>query len=585
MISRLLVAYIFLLILCIGSAAVAFYKYYKYSVYSDGRQNMQQQSVTSMAQIDNCLNAMEQAIVDVLSDSTFVDTWQKAAETKDEEDALEVRRILTKAYCNKSNIRRIAVYGVDGTFFCTGIVTATAEKVQRRCFMIRSNYSMEAYSSKVYLSPHTDFWHKESETTVISEIKSIKDSKGNLLGYIEAQQNIMYLEKTCNLKWNGEPIDVMLFKGSIQDVFYMNLPYTEENRKYAQEVQTATQAPFYFQEDEKAIYTSAFSNVSPVKLVLVMDKASFIKSTHSIFWGIIVVSILLIFITVLYSGLTTRMITAPINRLARRVEQMDLNNLNQRLDVVQGDKETQILVNAFEKMVDRIQESMARQKKLEAAQTKALFSVLQSTMGPHFLYNSLGGIANLCERGENEEAADVCYSLTEILRYANDYKNSEVRIQDEIENVNDYISIMKSRYRQRIEFDIRVDEDAMDIMIPKLTLQPFIENAIRYSLLEQETVIVQVYVLVFHNWLFIEIKDNGCGISEEKAKEIQQKIRLFRDNDEIESQKVKFGGLGLVGTMVRLEIYYGDNFKYEIQSNNDKGGASIQFGTDISKYR
>lgn len=578
-------AYIFLLILCIGTAAIAFYKYYKYSVYSDGRQNMQQQSITSMAQIDNCLNAMEQAIVDVLSDSTFMDTWQEAVETKDDTDALKVRRILTKAYCNKSNIRRISVYGEDGTSFCTGRITASEEEIQQRCCMIQENYSMEALSSKVYLPPHTDFWHKESETAVISEIKAIKGSKGNLLGYIEAQQNLMYLEKTCSLKWNGEPIDVMLFNGDIKDVFYMNLAYTDANKKYAEEVRAATQASFYFQEDEKAIYTSAFSNVSPVKLVLVMDKTSFVKSTHSIFWGIIVVSVLLVFITVLYSGLMTRMITAPINRLAKRVEQMDLNNLNQKLDVVQGDKETEILVNAFEEMVGRIQESMARQKRLEAAQTKALFSVLQSTMGPHFLYNSLGGIANLCERGENEEAADVCYSLTEILRYANDYKNSEVRIQDEIENLNDYISIMKSRYRQRIEFDIRVDEEAMDIMIPKLTLQPFVENAIRYSLLEQETVIVQVYVLVFHNWLFIEIKDNGCGISEEKAQEIQEKIQMFREDEEIESQQVKFGGLGLVGTMVRLEIYYGDNFKYEIQCNNDKGGASIQFGTDISEYR
>lgn len=60
---------------------------------------------------------------------------------------------------------------------------------------------------------------------------------------------------------------------------------------------------------------------------------------------------------------------------------------------------------------------------------------------------------------------------------------------------------------------------------------------------------------------------------------------MFRDSEEIESQQVKFGGLGLVGTMVRLEIYYGENLKYEIQCNNDRGGASIQFGTDISEYR
>lgn len=183
----------------------------------------------------------------------------------------------------------------------------------------------------------------------------------------------------------------------------------------------------------------------------------------------------------------------------------------------------------------------------------------------------------MCETGKNEEAADACYSLTEIMRYASKFSVSEVTLHEEIQNLKSYFSIMKSRYRQRFEYEMEIDEDALDFMIPKLTLQPLVENGIKYSLLEKEVVFVKVFLVRFNGDIIIEIKDNGIGISKEDAEKVRDRIERFEnDNGSKEiTENIQIGGMGLSGTLIRLSIYFGNRFSYELLRNNDEGGTTI----------
>ena len=188
----------------------------------------------------------------------------------------------------------------------------------------------------------------------------------------------------------------------------------------------------------------------------------------------------------------------------------------------------------------------------------------------------------MCEQGENEEAADACYSLTEILRYAADYDEAEVTIGDEMENLRAYLAIMKSRYRQRLEYKIRTDGRCTYLMIPKLTYQPLVENAIKYSLMERETVIVKVATSYEDGHVTVEVSDNGCGISEEAAERIRSRLKEFSEEDAelYSSSQVQFGGMGLGGTLIRLSLFFGESFWYELLPGNEEGGTSIRFGFD-----
>ncbi|WP_044293767.1 sensor histidine kinase [Robinsoniella peoriensis] len=585
--TKLSMTYAVLTILFIGIAAVIFYKYNQYNIHQDGVSNIGQIAENVMAQADSRLTTMDQTAIDVLSDNHFLDLWDQAVVSSGDEVGKEIRKLLTKAYINKSDIRRVSIYGKDGTFYSTGKTDVKKDDVRERIQMIESQYPMKQMNSRVYLKPHLDYWNKSSEVLVVSEIKPVKDRNTDIIGYLEVQQNAFYMDNICNVKWNGKGLKVMVFMEETDELFYTNLPDSKRNDTYIQQVKDFTRQYSKIKEDSHSLFSTASSNYYACKTVIILDKNVLNESLNKMLGGIIAITLVLIIVTTFYSFWTTRMIMRPINLLVKTMQNTDLTNFRQKREIKVKDKETEILVNSFEDMAKRLEDALVKQKKLENVQTKTLFSALQSEMGPHFLYNSLGSIANLCERGETETAADACYSLTEILRYASNYETSEVTIGEEIENLKAYMSIMKSRYQKRIEFEMQIDDDTKYIIIPKLTYQPLVENAIKYSLMEHEKVIIKIYTVVLGDKLVVEIKDNGCGISKEAGEVIRERIDEFHNTDKATyiAEQIQFGGMGLSGTLIRLSIYYGDSFWYELQDNNDEGGTSILFGMNISKYR
>jgi two-component system sensor histidine kinase YesM len=187
----------------------------------------------------------------------------------------------------------------------------------------------------------------------------------------------------------------------------------------------------------------------------------------------------------------------------------------------------------------------------------------------------------LCEANENSEAAEACYSLTEILRYSSDYATTEVSVYDEIQNLISYINVMKSRYCERVEIEIETDDKAYPLILPKLTYQPIVENSIKYGLLDNELVKIRIVTKLVGNKLVIQVDDNGHEISKETKEAIEEKIQRLLNTEEDISREVQFGGMGLGGTIVRLTIFFGDRFKYKIDGN-DNGGTTIRFEIEYS---
>lgn len=120
--TKLSMTYAVLTILFIGIAAVIFYKYNQYNIHQDGVSNIGQIAENVMAQVDSRLTTMDQTAIDVLSDNHFLDLWDQTLVSPEEEVRKEIRKLLTKAYINKSDIRRVAIYGKDGTFYSLSLI-------------------------------------------------------------------------------------------------------------------------------------------------------------------------------------------------------------------------------------------------------------------------------------------------------------------------------------------------------------------------------------------------------------------------------------------------------------------------------
>lgn len=223
------------------------------------------------------------------------------------------------------------------------------------------------------------------------------------------------------------------------------------------------------------------------------------------------------------------------------------------------------------------EELMARVKSLTRLRASvktakdAEIAFLRSQIKPHFLYNALNSIAELCVE-EPEKAEELTLQLSQYLRSNFDFKqlDSLTSLENELELVEAYINIEKARFgaRLNVEYDVRVNTD---YRIPPLILQPLVENAIRHGLMSNlrgGTVIISVKELENSVISFI-VEDNGSGMSEHKLKEVMQ-------------SDVDKRGVGLWNISQRIKLLYGKNI--HIQSAEGLG-TTVSFEIPIQQLK
>ena len=570
--TKLAIVYTVMILFIIGVGVLGFYKYSRSEIFQEGVENLSQMAQSAMGEADGRLNNMNQAAIEVLVDNSFVNKWEDYIKNPKKSTQIEVRRILTKAYKDRSDIRRISVYDENGNYVTTGKYHTSQEKVKEYVKNMKEEGVLKDNLGSIFRGPSLDFWNLSTGVKIIREIVPVKNKKGKVTGYLEIQQNSFYMDEICDIRWGKKKLQSILFGNNENAVLY-----SKENDESVKKYGDLTKQYVNYQETEKEIISTAASNYYTCRMVIILPKNILFAQLGKNMQLIFLVSGILIILTGGYLVFATKQITKPIYMLIRKMADTDISNISEPVNKTLVNWESRILEESFDDMRRRLQSAIEKKKKMTEVQTKTLFSILQSEISPHFLYNTLGSIANMCETGKNEEAADACYSLTEIMRYASKFSVSEVTLHEEIQNLKSYFSIMKSRYRQRFEYEMEIDEDALDFMIPKLTLQPLVENGIKYSLLEKEVVFVKVFLVRFNGDIIIEIKDNGIGISKEDAEKVRDRIERFEnDNGSKEiTENIQIGGMGLSGTLIRLSIYFGNRFSYELLRNNDEGGTTI----------
>ncbi len=185
---------------------------------------------------------------------------------------------------------------------------------------------------------------------------------------------------------------------------------------------------------------------------------------------------------------------------------------------------------------------------------KARMDALTSQINPHFLFNTLNTVSSLI-RFDPDMARGVVLKLSNILRRLLRKHETFVPLREELEFVDDYLDIEVIRFgRDKLQFFKQVDEDTLDTFVPSMFLQPMIENAIKHGLaprLEGGQIHLRTHIV--DGRLYIEIKDNGIGISPERLREVYA------------------GGIGISNVNERLRLLYGDQFKMDIRSEEGQG--------------
>ena len=234
------------------------------------------------------------------------------------------------------------------------------------------------------------------------------------------------------------------------------------------------------------------------------------------------------------------------------------------------DYEIHSLEAVFDRLMTRLRESTANEITLREGTLQAQLNALQTQINPHFIYNTLNIISAKSMETGNFAVIEICGQFADMLRYSTDTRSRTATMAEEIENVRNYLNLAKARYEDNLEFAIEVPENLNAITVPKLTLQPLVENAMTHGfngLNVQRR--LSITGEVRGNNLVLEIRDNGTGFSDEMLENLRARIR------EIEAGKVSIeesgGHIGLVNTCLRL--YYYSNGKIHVSIRNENGAV------------
>jgi len=268
-------------------------------------------------------------------------------------------------------------------------------------------------------------------------------------------------------------------------------------------------------------------------------------------------------------------ITVPIEHIYKEMQHISLDGYMNKTRLKTKTIELNVLYDSFIDMQHELVDSLNKQLLLKNQEMQSKMLALQSQMNPHFLFNSLQTIQAMADASMDDEIVVMCQSMSNILRYISSDSNTTVPLSDEVKYSQDFLRCMSIRYNNELFSTIDIPEAMNGIMVPKLCIQPLIENSIRFCTTKLPPYYIHITGEINNGTYTITAVDNGPGFTAESLVLLKSKIQEIDDTGLLPSLEIK--GMGLLNIYLRFRILYGENAVFQIE-NRESGGASITIG-------
>jgi two-component system, sensor histidine kinase YesM len=288
------------------------------------------------------------------------------------------------------------------------------------------------------------------------------------------------------------------------------------------------------------------------------DDVNFLNSeiAQYILW----VLLLAICITVLFSWFISNKISDPVTHLEKSMRKVTAGDLNTRIYIESGESEVVALTESFNHMVSRIQNLIKENQKEHELKRKTELEALQSQINPHFLYNTLDSIVWMAETEHKDEVITMVNALANFFRISISDGKGIIKLRDEIRHAKNYMLIQKNRYTDKFEYETHADESLLELMVPKLMVQPLLENALYHGmeyLMDVGKIVVTAEA--DEKYLYVRVSDNGVGMDEETLKNI------------LEEKRDKRNGIGVKNVNERIKLIFGQEYGLFYESEIEVG--------------
>ena len=429
----------------------------------------------------------------------------------------------------------------------------------------------DASDSFCVLAPHRDFFSRRQDAMVYGIVQKVS-YHGKEIGYLEIAKGADQLNRIMDFVDN-DVVLVQVYQESGALLFSntgesLDWPDTLAQNEYTRITPENC-------ETEYLVYHTLMER-GGLHLVIAQDAHLQDMQNHRLRRNMFLRALYIMIPTGLLISLVSLRLTRSTRKLTRKVRQIPISSmlktspgaLSELAETVTSptDRETHELEQVFNAMMLRLREAASAEMALREGALQARLSALQTQINPHFIYNTLNIISAKSMESGNFDVIEICNQFAQMLRYSTDTRSQTATMAEEIEFVRSYLMLAKARYEDNLEFSIDVPENLGDITVPRLTLQPLVENALNHGF-DGKNVLRRLSVSghIEDGLLVLIIRDNGTGFSGEMLQSLRSRIRAIEEGTvSIESTG---GHIGLINTCLRLHYY-------------SKGAMRIAIGND-----
>ena len=305
--------------------------------------------------------------------------------------------------------------------------------------------------------------------------------------------------------------------------------------------------------------TSVFSPITEWHFVGVVPTREYYSGIARTYRGLFICALVAVALVLILGFILANSVTRPLRKLTNLMDKVEEGDFSVRFDS-RYDDEIGVLGRHFNSMNDKMDDLVNRLHVEEQSRLEAQLKSLQEQIKPHFLYNTLDTISWLARKYDATEVVDIIDALTNMFRLGLSKGRDYISLKEERSHAANYLYIQKWRYSDKMNYEISIPEKYDDLTVPKLILQPLVENAIYHGIKNKRGGgTIRIFADEKDGWLYLAVEDDGAGIEEEHLRQIRDQL----ENPEPGSSEI---GFGLFYIAKRIRLYYGEGSGVTIDS-------------------
>ncbi len=586
-IQRMMLTHFVILSAFILLLSAGVFSWMQYQVLQkDAEKNLQYTAETVASSIDLQVSEMSTISLNAiraLNYENMFSRYESGDTTAAEHNALRLQlaNVLTTAKGFDFSVRQLNVYGTNGSGYgigsYNGVLQANAMDQEWYDNTVQKGGTLfiEDPAADTFLS---DSANVPEDTLYCGVVRRFYNSMRQPIGFVEVKKYYKTVfSSAMNLKSNANP-HVYIYDEDGRQIF----PHS------SYEVTAQQPDPDYFTYKDlgstdihnpitksKEYVTFAGTDKSGLIIAVTVSHKEFLAPVYQSMITILVLFLFLFLVSVFFAEYLSGKLSRPIVEIYHFLNHNDDDGFDEIQMPDTGIREIDKLKRSLNEDIQAKKAATDTMMVLKEKEMQAQMLALQSQMNPHFLYNSLSTIAEMAEEGQNDNVAQMCSDITEILRYISSNKDEVISVQEELEMCDLYLECMKFRYHDELTYSIQVPDEMLDGTIPKLCLQLLVENSLKYTTKQSPPWNICIEGHIDDKHWYLTVLDNGPGFDPEVDK------HLRRQMDEILAKRIlpslQIHGMGILNVFIRLYLRDGIPFIFDF-GNRPEGGAFVTVG-------